>query len=221
MKKILKNTIALTLLLAFSLTANAQEGRLYTENHENGVLWRTGTLMPGNKPDGKWKLYTETGSLDQLILYNNGEAIKLTTFYPNGNAKRVQKYHEGKMIYKTDYYDNGGKKREIGYANDKATGITKSYYNNGKLNAIGSYLNGELNGEWKHFHDWGELFYIRNYKDGKKEGAEITYDALGVSEIGNYTKDKKNGVWKTYSGDKLIKTEEYVDGELTNTTEHK
>ena len=59
--------------------------------------------------------------------------------------------------------------------------------------------NGILNGEYLNFHSNGQLYKLRNYKNGKKEGVEQVFTQYGrlIKEI-EWKDNKKNGTFTIY-----------------------
>lgn len=114
------------------LCLNAQEGKLYKENHkETNTLWRTGTLLPENKPHGKWKYYYTNGKLEKIVNWDNGlEHGKFIRFNINTEVQEITTYSYGKKEGVYEEYNQGNLRKKGEYKNDQLSGIWQTYYNN-------------------------------------------------------------------------------------------
>lgn len=117
--------------------------------------------------------------------------------------------------------------------NDKWDGPYKCYHRNGELNIEGNCNEGYRVGEWKVYGSTGNLFLILNYKenydskdleilskdefaDGIFHGKYKRYHSNNnLEEEGSYVYGKKDGLWKKYSFQGELQTEnQYKDGKL-------
>ncbi|MDF2885493.1 MAG: hypothetical protein K0R54_6067 [Clostridiaceae bacterium] len=48
---------------------------------------------------------------------------------------------------------------------------TQLYFKNGKMKAEGTFLNNQMEGEWRFYRESGQLCQIGNFQQGKKHGA--------------------------------------------------
>lgn len=122
----------------------------------------------------------------------------------------------------TEYHNTGEFKGKGTYTNDKRTGEWIFYYPNTKIEQKGKYdKKGRTQGVWKWFYENGTLMreenYINNlregvmteytedgkiitkgeYQDDMQEGLWI-YETPEYKEIGKYTNDKPDSLWKSY-----------------------
>jgi len=111
-----------------------------------------------------------------------------------------------------DYYKSGlfsvrcmqgvaHKKFVINYENGVPHGEWKKFHENGELNEVGNYKEGKLHGELKIFYENGNLHSISNYKDGKLHGELKGFDDRGsgnLYSISNYKDGKLHGELKTF-----------------------
>ena len=75
-------------------------------------------------------------------------------------------------------------------------------------NPQGSYKNGKEEGAWISYHVNGQLAYKGNFKNGKEEGAWISYHVDGqLFSKGNYKNGKKEGAWVSYNSDGTVDKE--------------
>tara|TARA_Y100000589_G_scaffold49481_1_gene41218 strand:- start:465 stop:956 length:492 start_codon:yes stop_codon:yes gene_type:complete len=96
----------------------------------------------------------------------------------------------------------------------------ETYWANGNVRSIGSFKDGDKEGEWKYYNENGELAAIGLYEDGDKEGEWKYYHKNGeLAEIGLYDVDFKEGKWKIYNKDgQFDRIEHWEDGELIRTS---
>jgi antitoxin component YwqK of YwqJK toxin-antitoxin module len=64
------------------------------------------------------------------------------------------------------------------------------YFKTGKVKAEGSYINDQMEGQWKFYRETGQLWQVAYFRDGKKDGRWIRYDRNGQVE---YDKTFKEG----------------------------
>lgn len=151
----MKNIVT-TICILLSITLNAQEeGRWYEENHKGtNTLWRTGTLLPGDKPDGKWKYYTREGKISKVINWKNG-------------------LKDGAFI-EYDYNTSKPVKLET-YKDDELNGTYKTFSStSGKLEVSGHYLNGKAHNKWEYYYNYGD--------HENKVLAEVTFNNGVISD---------------------------------------
>ena len=85
------------------------------------------------------------------------------------------------------YYENGNIKSEGNYINGKIEGEFKHYFENGNIEFIINYKNGNLSGEAKEYYENGNIKYISNYENDVLEGEFISYNMNGdIEKKGTY-----------------------------------
>ncbi|MEX2594769.1 MAG: hypothetical protein WD426_18525 [Anditalea sp.] len=82
-------------------------------------------------------------------------------------------------------YTNGQKSQEL--IGDNLT----YFFKNGKVKAEGSFVQGEMEGEWKFFRETGQLWQVGNFKNGRKNSSWIRYDKNDRLEYQETFKDGK------------------------------
>jgi len=93
----------------------------------------------------------------------------------------------------------------------------KEYYDNGKIKITGHTTPDEKEtGEWKMYHENGQLVAITNYKDGQLEGeAKEYYENGQLKARGSYIEGIPEGEQKFYYQNGQLKgTYNYVNGEV-------
>lgn len=99
------------------------------------------------------------------------------------------------------YYPGNKLKSEVVYKNNKKQGLEIQWYNNHNncVKQETHYNNGVLDGPITYYTKGCRKDMIENFKNGVKEGIEITYHANGnIKAEGVYKKGNLDGVYKIY-----------------------
>ena len=79
------------------------------------------------------------------------------------------------------------------------SGVATKYHENGQLYFKRNYTNGRLNGLDEWYYENGQLRERMNYRDGEKQGLAEWYDENGGSyKRGNYKDGKSHGIFGYY-----------------------
>ena len=117
--------------------------------------------------------------------------------------KEVEKFHPEKLYY---WYRSQELHQSIGQSGGEVLHQQfKKFDRNNQLVEEGSFDYGLKNEKWKEWYSNGALKKVINYRDGYKDGEEITFNSEGRRiSIGKYSKNRKIGRWINYiSGDTL------------------
>ncbi|MFT4801180.1 MAG: antitoxin component YwqK of YwqJK toxin-antitoxin module [Flavobacteriaceae bacterium] len=115
--------------------------------------------------------------------------------------------------YKVFRYENGQVSSEGFMVNGVPNFMWKTYFENGVLKSDGNRLNFLLDSTWNFYDEIGNLRYVINYKEGKKNGEYINYKNDKISEIEIYKSDIKEGInFQYYPTGELKKEIPYVNG---------
>lgn len=171
----------------FDETGKVIASKTYTDK---GVLKAEGKVLKSGRRSGNWK-----------------------NIYPSGSIKSKGKYKKGRKHGKWDFY-----------------------FPNGKQEQVGAYLAGKYDGMWTWYYPTGEVWREEEYFKGKREGTFVEYAKSGAviskgkyiegereedwiltvgdhSEQGNYLAGLRNGGWKYFYTDGMLKFEgNFVDG---------
>jgi hypothetical protein len=95
---------------------------------------------------GEYKTYYENGKIDEIINYINRSNVCINNI---GKYKysEYKSYYANGRLESISYY-NGINMLEMKY---------KGYYENGKLKALANYIDNQLNGEYIHYNEAGEI----------------------------------------------------------------
>ncbi len=142
----------------------------------DGIIIAKGAVDSVRNRKGIWTEYHITGEFKGKGVYKEGKRIgEWEFFYPSGKLEQKGKY------------DKKGREQ----------GDWKWFYENGKIWREENYVNGKREGALKDYDDEGKIILQGNYIDDKKEGLWI-YETGDYKEIGNYSNDEPDSVWKSY-----------------------
>lgn len=183
--------------------------------YDNGSVSSEGNFKDG-KPDGWWKTYFPNGELKSIGKRTNFELDSLWTFYTDegileskinyqngqkngteilfneeGNQKEINTYIDGlKTGESILFYSTGEKYRTIPFEENKEKGMGYEFAKDGRIITKVKYDQGYLRSIEK---------INRLDESGRRKGYwEILGPNNKVKEEGNYTQDKRNGIFKFY-----------------------
>lgn len=122
--------------------------------------------------EGLWRFYYVNGNIESSVIFENGKADGVATFYYDDEQQSVK----AKATFKQgsvedvlrEYYRNGVRKAQIEFKKGRAEGIAEYYYNNGNLMIQGRFHKGEKSGNWRHYTEDGQLFDKEKIKKSKQ-----------------------------------------------------
>ena len=173
------------------------------------------SALPGGwcNSNGNFFKVDSNGSWWSATEYNNGNASSHNLLY---NGSVVGEYSSDKSnLYSVRCVQD--KVKPIGnYKGGKEHGEWKFFHENGNLKAVGNLKDGKMQGEGKSFHENGNLEAVGNLKDNKRQGEWKYFHENGnLKAVGNLKDDKKHGEWKYfYKNGKLEEVENYIDGKV-------
>jgi antitoxin component YwqK of YwqJK toxin-antitoxin module len=85
-------------------------------------------------------------------------------------------------------------------------------YPNGRLMYEGTFLNDKPVGEWRRYHENGQLRAVLVHGSSDSVRARLFDERARLVAEGMYLGEKKLGIWKYYSDDRLISEETFEDG---------
>ncbi|WP_367392838.1 toxin-antitoxin system YwqK family antitoxin [Lewinella sp. LCG006] len=186
-------------------TVSVPEEGMYIAYRHDGNIRIKGLIDDQGRQTGKWELFFEDGSLQEVGFFEEGQRTGAWhTFSKRGILIVERRYKNGQLHGTYFFYDrNDGRLTTQGeYLNGKKVGIWKSYelgrlivkeYNDegqlhgksktyhstGELAIESTYYNGLLNGWIRHYYEDGTVSKEREYRDGLPIGPGSTYDRLG------------------------------------------
>jgi antitoxin component YwqK of YwqJK toxin-antitoxin module len=116
---------------------------------------------------------------------------KVLDKYPDGSIKAVEEYEVAEGVNKLfgykEYYPSGKVKIEGRYNDQKQrTGLWQAFFENGNKWSIGTYTNGEENGEKRVWFENGKVRYTGQMKNNKPYGEWYVWDENGNESIKNF-----------------------------------
>ena len=166
---------------------------VWTSYFENGQIKSKETFEKGKK-EGEWLYYFENGQLEsQGVFEKDKKNGKATSFYKSGKPASIQNYcNNAPCGIWEEYYENGAKKFTKEYKDTLlllmdlwdekgrqlitgGSGSLTASYDNGIIKAMGSYKGGMQDGQWRFFHQNGELDYEATYEVGLLNGYYSSY----------------------------------------------
>lgn len=122
-------------------------------------------------------------------LLNDGDTINI-----------IDKNSFRQGIWRT-FWPDGNLKSEVVYRDNKKNGLEMNWYN--RTNCVKKeayYYNGQLDGTVTFYNKNCKKEFVENYKNGIKEGLEISYYPNGnIKAEGYYKKGNLDGVYKVYT----------------------
>jgi uncharacterized protein len=142
----------------------------------NGVVVAKGAVDSVRNKKGPWIEYHYTGEFKGKGIYVEDKRTGEWEFF----------YASGKLEQKGRYDKRG-----------RAQGVWKWYYESGKLMREENYVNGRREGIMTDYTEDGKIITKGNWIDNKKEGY-WTYENAEYYEMGNYTSDEPDSLWKGF-----------------------
>lgn len=191
-------------------TANQKIGT-WKEFYDNMQVKEEGYYVRG-KRNGVFKYYKKDGTLENMLMFNNGELVEDAEETVMLDIRTIYKKDGGKLV--------GGFKDGIRHGvfreYDENNNLTHSLvYKDGKI--IGEGLvnqQGFKEGDWIHYYDTGEKYSEGIYDEGMRDGKWTFYFKNGqVLQTGFYVNDEPDGEWNWYFEDgSLLRKEFYRNG---------
>jgi antitoxin component YwqK of YwqJK toxin-antitoxin module/tetratricopeptide (TPR) repeat protein len=211
----------------------------FTEYHPNGTVseegrynhgkqigtWRT--FFSNGKPSveksydeagqlhGLYKDYDETGHLYADVEYAHGRVVRLRYYDRAGKLTSDQPVKKGRVAVQS--FDANSRKYATGtYVDGQMAGEWQWFYSNGGLREITHYDNkGVKAGKSELYHYGGQLQRRVNFVDGSEDGYWEQYAQDGQpQQTGYYLDGQRHGLWKDYYPNGRVSEEyEYHKGE--------
>lgn len=144
--------------------------------YNEGIIIEKGPVDSVRNRIGIWNEYHNTGEFRAKGLYANNNRINEWIFYyPNGK------------IEQKGVYDKKGKPK----------GVWRWYYENEALMREENYVNGKREGPMVDYTEDGKILTKGEYFDNMKEGIWV-YETPEYKEIGKFTADKQDSMWRSY-----------------------
>lgn len=123
----------------------------------------------------------------------------------------INVFEKGDQILGTTFYPNGNKEYEIQFKNGKENGYWRQYFYNGQLDYETYKVDGIVNGMTKSYYEDGQLKSEKNYVDNKIIGDVLSYYESGQIK----TKFDSLGNGFTYFEDGRVRSKIENEKEVT------
>jgi antitoxin component YwqK of YwqJK toxin-antitoxin module len=220
----------------FNTEGNIVEGNIF----KDGIKTCTGVTDRSGLEQGGWELYYNDGSVKAIGSYENGKKVgewkyfnkrgwlEQTGYYRLGKLDGVWKWmDESGFIIRLETYDNGLEEGQFIEYDSSNKLLLKGIYRNGLRvdswfyhvndhKELGSYLNGERDGNWIYLYSEKQKMFEGEYSFGSKEGTHKEWYPNGtLKSTGKYEGGVENGKWKFFTEEGALKyTYTYRYGKL-------
>jgi len=189
---------------------------VYREVYEDGTLKYEGVYSDG-LPVGTHYRYKQKYICDSSLFLKEDTILK-TSYYANRLVCRnvpvpdsAIEFFDGTMVAKgavdsvrnrqgiwIEYHHTGEFKGKGIYKDNNRIGEWIFYYASGQIEQKGKYdKKGRSQGLWQWYYESGQLMREENYLNGSRNGDIRDFDEEGnVILTGQYTDNKKEGIWK-------------------------
>jgi antitoxin component YwqK of YwqJK toxin-antitoxin module len=135
--------------------------------YPTGKLAKRGNYVDG-KLDGTWEVFRKDGTLQSTESYKLGGYHGVwTTYFDDGErVTLIQEFRDGQRA---------GEWKE--WYEPTVADVPDEF----QLKVSVSYLDGDVHGERKQWHDNGQLLSIENFKEGKRHGVQQVWDKNGTA----------------------------------------
>jgi antitoxin component YwqK of YwqJK toxin-antitoxin module len=173
------------------------------------------------KKEGEYKEYSRKGKIIKKQFYTddtlNGESIEYYSEENDYIPLILSKPGIAREYYgmtKKFCIDDQNLKVSQTYIDGNLNGEYKSYHYNGKIDKSIMYIDGKKNGEFKRYHCNGQLAHICVYINDKINGeCKSYYENGALKESRMYIDDKLNGEYKSYHENGALKESRmYING---------
>lgn len=182
-----------------------------TEYFPDGRIKSSGPVKNG-LPFGAHRTYDDSGKVVKADIYDSGRVVaegildeanlqqgNWKEFHPNGQLSAEGTYVNGVRVGAWKFYYMNGSKFEEGKYDQRGRPIGKWmwYYDDGKVLRESNFHQGLQDGDFVEYNETGGVITKGMYLDGLKEGKWV-YELGEYKEIGKYTDDLQDSVWKEY-----------------------
>ncbi|WP_022822191.1 hypothetical protein [Hymenobacter norwichensis] len=174
----------------------------YTDYFSNGQLENTGTFTHG-KRTGLWKEYFADGKLSAEVPHDEAGELHGTYHDYNYQGKLFSDldYEHGRLT-RLRYYDPTTSKLVQDTPIKKGRVPVQLRGADGITTGTGTYLDGQMEGEWRWQYTNGVLQQMRSYKQGQQEGSAVEYYANGqLKKRTNYRNGSLEGTFESFLRD--------------------
>lgn len=217
---------------------NGQREGAFTLWWSNGNIYMRGTYV-NNDYEGRVECFYKSGNIQYVYHYSKGVLHGIATnYFSNGEKENEVNVVNGKSdgVFRA-WYPAGNTRKELHFKMGVLHGRSllwhlngqmaeESYYKNGVLDSIliawdailgtiikkEHYLNGQKNGVFITYDQFGDTATAMSYKKDKLHGRYVVYQDKKIEAEGNYVNGEKHGFWRTG----LVSNYQHQEGNYKN-----
>lgn len=178
------------LLLACAITTGCSQSTSTFQDavtrHANGAVAAEGQTRYGKKV-GPWTHYREDGSKESVVSYEEGVRTFLLRYHQNGEQALVGEFSKGERdgiwhylspygdAVKQETYKEGVLIKRVDEKEERVT----YYYESGQVRLIGTFRDGEEDGDYVSYYENGHQKERGAYRDGARHGVWVYWTEQG------------------------------------------
>ncbi len=139
----------------------------YKQFYPDGTTLKVEGQVKDNLPYGIWRTYYESGNLQSVTNYDDGEVDGDFYYYFDKKPRKlmIQAHFDHDLLdgEYSEYWENGAIKAKLNYKDGKLHGEALYYFPTGQIKTKGKYRNGEKKGKWLFYNKKGEVIGKKRY----------------------------------------------------------
>ncbi len=139
----------------------------YKQFYQDGKTLKVEGQVKDNLPYGIWRTYYESGNLQSVANYDEGEVDGDFYYYFDKKPRKlmIQAHFDHDLLdgEYVEYWENGAIKAKLHYKDGKLHGEALYYFPTGQLKIKGKYRKGEKKGKWLFYNKKGEVTGKKRY----------------------------------------------------------
>ncbi len=140
----------------------------YKQFHADGTTLKVEGQVKDNLPYGIWRTYYESGNLQSVANYDDGEVDGDFYYYFDKKPKKVLMIQanfdddllDGEYV---EYWENGAIKAKLHYDDGKLHGEALYYFSTGQIKTKGKFRKGGKKGKWLFYNKKGDVIGKKRY----------------------------------------------------------
>jgi len=152
--------------ISFPDSVQVADGR-YRRYYADGKTLKTEGKVKDNLPVGIWRTYYESGNLQSVVNYDEGDVDGDMFYYfdKKPETKMLETHYDDNLLNGDylEYWQNGAQKAKLHYKDGKLHGEARYFFPSGKLKIKGKFKNGEKKGKWLFYNEKGEVINKKRY----------------------------------------------------------
>ncbi|MGN6671422.1 MAG: toxin-antitoxin system YwqK family antitoxin [Candidatus Nucleicultricaceae bacterium] len=169
-----------------------------------------------NKLNGVSEFYDAEGRVEKRLTYQDGTLNGDALYYESGLIRSKAHYNKGRIEGNLEIYKKGQLVATLPHVDGVCTGIACLYEGSGRILSKVTYKNGKRNGPCLSYNALGTVVKAQNFVDNKVEGEVKVFYPDGRLLMEYHVKDnKKEGTLIQYhKNGEIRRIEHYSNGKL-------